>query len=1002
MIKRISLLTAFLSFMFSGSVFATHIAGGNIGYSCTGNPNEFLITLTLYRDCSGVSAPTGPSIQFSNDCGLTNPFLTLSLQSSSEVSQLCTPEIPNSTCGTGTLPGMQEYIYTGTVTLNPVCDAWTMSYEVCDRNPSTNLVGTNCFFIQTELYSATAVCNNSPLITSQPIPYVCTNVPVSYDFGVLEPDGDSLHFSFVNALGSGGAPITYTGGYSAASPIPGITVDPNTGQLNFTPLVPGNFVVTIMVEEYNAAGDLVGTLMHDIQFVVQNCPNTPPNAPLTITNFDNFGTNAVVNGNTITLCTGDQFCFDVVFDDPDLGDDLVLTSNIDLFLPGATLTQTGTNPATATICWTFQAGYSGSIISVVASDEVCPIPGIASFPIQLDVPPPLDPGTDSVLAICNDAGLVNLFNFLGGSPTPGGFWLDASDDPINPSAQSDTLLSGVYEYIIGDTASACFASAFVDIDITGVTANWVADSLSNGSCGGDDDGTAYINNIIGSGGPFDVEWYNGASLFETQIVNTGGSAYQNDLGIGNWTVNITDQNGCGWSQTFVISEPPPLSIDFTSSEPTCYAFSDGSVTANLVNGVAPYVYTMTNEAGTQLNVSNSNTINQLPTGWYYTTISDGNGCFVTDSIFVDQPGQLDIDLVITQPLCYGIPNGIAFVDTVYNHAGSYNTVSFFWNPNPAGVNGMGEDSCSQLFEGSYTLTVNDIQGCSRTFDFSINYPDSLYFVELGTDPAFCRLFSYQSGNGVVFAAAAGGTPDYTYLWTELSTGQTSTNTTWGGRNPGQYQIVATDDNGCTLTEIVTLDSLNPIADFEITSPQFTGQYFGTAVVNAHFVNESMYFSNPNDPLTDTTFFWNFNGIDWILSEDYFETFDTSYGIGGTYEVCLVALNKNGCSDTLCKPIVIYDPLSFTPVNIFTPDGDGINDGFTFANYAEGVAEFSCVIVNRWGVKVFEMTNINDVWNGTDKNGDQVTDGYYFYTYEGVAQNGEEFSGQGNIHVVNGK
>ena len=147
-------------FCVNSSSFATHIAGGNISYSCTGNPNEFLVTLTLYRDCSGVSAPNSPGIVFSNSCGLANPgTLNLSLQSSSEVSQLCTPEVPNSTCGSGSLPGMQEYIYTGTVTLNPVCDAWTMSYQVCDRNPSTNLVGTNCFYIESTLYSATGACN---------------------------------------------------------------------------------------------------------------------------------------------------------------------------------------------------------------------------------------------------------------------------------------------------------------------------------------------------------------------------------------------------------------------------------------------------------------------------------------------------------------------------------------------------------------------------------------------------------------------------------------------------------------------------------------------------------------------------------------------------------------------------------------------------------------------------------------------------------------------------
>ncbi|MBK6526963.1 MAG: gliding motility-associated C-terminal domain-containing protein [Crocinitomicaceae bacterium] len=1003
-LKRLFFAFTFL-LIIPSNLLATHVVGGNIAYECTGNPNEFLVTLTTYRDCGGVSMST-PTVNFSNDCGFAPFNVNMTLSSFGEVSQLCAAEVPNSECSGGSLPGVEEYIYTAIVTLDPVCDSWTMSYEVGNRNSATNLSGgvSNLFYVESTINSATASCNNSPVITSQPIPYVCANVPVSYDFGALESDGNTLVFSLVNALGTLGTPITYIGGYTATEPIPGMTINATTGQLNFTPTVPGNFVVTILIEEFDVLGNLVGTMMQDIQFFVQICPNTPPNAPIGITNFDNFGTNAVLNGNTITLCTADQFCFEVVFDDPDLGENLVLSSNIDLFLPGATFTQTGTNPAIAQICWTFQPGYTGSIISVVATDEVCPIPGIASFSIELDVPPPLNAGTDGILNICDDAALVNLFNSLGGSPQIGGLWFDENGDPINPLAMPDTLQSGIYEYVIGDVSTSCFASAEVDVTVTGITANWVLDSLSNGACGGADDGTAYVNNITGTGAPFDVEWLQGAVVIETSTVNSGGTAYQNDLAIGNYTVSITNQEVCNWSQTFSISEPPPLELDFISNEPTCFGFPDGSVTANLVNGVLPYTFVMTNSAGTVLNLGGTTAINQLVTGWYYTSVTDGNGCFVEDSVFLDQPEQLAIDLILSQPLCYGFNTGVAFVDTVYNHSGSYNNVSFFWNPNPAGLNGVGQDSCSQLGPGDYALTINDAAGCSNVFDFTITYPDSLYFVELGTEPAYCRVYSYQSGNGVVYAAAAGGNPDYTYVWTNLSTGQNSSSTTWGGRNPGQYQIVATDDNGCTLTSIVTLDSLNPIADFEMTSPQFTSDYFGTATVDVHYVNQSLYFANPNDPLADTSFFWNFNSPDgtWIFSDDLVETFDSTYTQGAELEICLVAINKNGCKDTLCKPLVIYDPLDFTPVNIFTPDGDGVNDDFSFEYYAKGVSDFSCIIVNRWGVEITELNAITQSWDGTDKNGDPVKDGVYFYSYTGSAANGTPFFGQGTIQVINSK
>jgi hypothetical protein len=105
---------------------------------------------------------------------------------------------------------------------------------------------------------------------------------------------------------------------------------------------------------------------------------------------------------------------------------------------------------------------------------------------------------------------------------------------------------------------------------------------------------------------------------------------------------------------------------------------------------------------------------------------------------------------------------------------------------------------------------------------------NLTLVEFGMEPASCRLYYYQNGNGVVYAAATGGTPDYTYLWTNLSTGVTSDNSTWGGLNPADYMITVTDDNGCILTQTITLDSLNPIADFDMSSLGFTIEWEGDA------------------------------------------------------------------------------------------------------------------------------------------------------------------------------
>jgi gliding motility-associated-like protein len=620
-----------------------------------------------------------------------------------------------------------------------------------------------------------------------------------------------------------------------------------------------------------------------------------------------------------------------------------------------------------------------------------------------------------------DINVVDATNCPGQPGTPGSieilpdpadfvYTLIGGGDTYGPQVSNifSGLDGGIIYFLHVENADGCFIDTAISVGLgaNAVTAVWMPGALGDVTCFGDLNGSAQITNIQGGiDPPYTVTWTHTSGLYDTQTpISAGGGDAINNLMGGNWVVTVTDQEGCAWSQLFSIFEPAELTLDFIYNDPSCYLFTDGSVTASTSGGNGGNTFTMTNSAGTTLNVGNSNTINNLGQGWYYTTIVDSEGCTTEDSVFVDQPGELAIDLIINQPLCYGVESGVATVDTVYNYSGSYSNVAYFWNPNPSGLSGIGAYVSNHLGEGTYVLTINDENGCSKVFDFVIEYPDSLYFTEIGYESADCRVFSYQSGNGVIYAAAGGGTPDYDYLWTNNTTGVTSTNTTWGGLNPATYTMVVTDDNGCTLTETVVLDSVSPIADFGIASDEFlsAGVYEGTAVVCVEFTNQSQYFANPNDPNADTTFFWNLNTPDagWVLSENANQSFDTCYTSAGIYSVCLVALNKNGCSDTNCVDMIIYDPLEFTPVNIFSPDGDGVNDVFTFEFWSQAVATFECTIVNRWGIVVNVMDDITDEWDGTDMSGSPCTDGIYFYTYSGVATNGDTFSGQGTVHIVN--
>jgi hypothetical protein len=223
--------------------------------------------------------------------------------------------------------------------------------------------------------------------------------------------------------------------------------------------------------------------------------------------------------------------------------------------------------------------------------------------------------------------------------------------------------------------------------------------------------------------------------------------------------------------------------------------------------------------------------------------------------------------------------------------------------------------------------------------FVFSQPCSTFvIVEIGFEPASCRLYPYQSGNGAVYCAVAGGTPDYDYTWTNLETGANVNGAILGGLNTGHYKVVVTDDAGCILTDTVFVDSLSPIASFDVISAHLDLNLESNMWAQVDFVNQSQHYANPLDPNADTTFFWNLNTpyAAWEISHDINEMKDTLYAANGSYNVCLVALNKNGCSDTTCQTITIHSYAgqigsadSQEIFNVYPTVSDGI---FTFSNY----------------------------------------------------------------------
>ena len=797
-----SLVVILISSFYS---IGSHVSGANITYAPTGVPNQYLITLTLYRDCSGIPAPGGVgggvTINFWNDCDGTTAAAQLVQQSLNEVSAIDTTYCPDSTtCNGGTMPGMEQYTYQGIVELPVACADWHMSYSLNARNNATNVTG-GTMYIESSINTSNNITNTSPtLIWSptngfDPIPYACVNSPKSYALNVVEPDGDSLVFSLVNPLTGPNINIGYVGGYSALSPIPGLTINSTTGQIDFTATIAGIFVITILIEEFNANGVLVGSIMHDFQIVVESCLNNDPVAPNNVVNFTNVSTNAILDtaNNTISMCDGDAFCFDVTFTDPN-GDSIALQSNAPDILPGATFTYTYISADTVigTVCWTYTNGYSGSIINITAKDLIC-IPGTSTFSIGLDIPPALNLTPND--SICGNQ-VAEIFASGQGPLT----WSVISGDPIVlgtnfscngcPSPIATPAITTTY--LLSD-ASSCLLTDVVTVTVANNFGDVVADILSN-------------DTLICPG-----ECVNVDGLAQEDFTGTNPYPY---TGTTDYFVNT---NSTITSPLFVVAFPPPsttTTVAQNTIKEVCINIDHDNDSDLDISLIAP------NGSVFVLSAGNGATLDD-----YTNTCFTQNAFIPITSAFAPFTGNF---------IPQGGPIGSAAIGSsiqgvwslsVTNNSGSDFGLLTDWsitfcdpfdfpiaasflswdNPDGMPATPSSDPSICPTVGGQYTLTAFNIDMCWDTASFSINVlplpnPGVDSIVEVCIDAGVIDLFNYL-----------GGTPDVAGTWVDSSgtiVNPIANANTIIDNIP--YLYIAQTAAGCVDTAILTVDIINPL------------------------------------------------------------------------------------------------------------------------------------------------------------------------------------------------
>jgi subtilisin-like proprotein convertase family protein len=267
--------------------------------------------------------------------------------------------------------------------------------------------------------------------------------------------------------------------------------------------------------------------------------------------------------------------------------------------------------------------------------------------------------------------------------------------------------------------------------------------------------------------------------------NQALSAFNTQNPNGTWTLTIVDnadQDGGSlnsWSLQVCaqLTGCSGLVPTATATNVSCNGGNNGTATASISGGTAPYTYAWT---GGRTGAS----ITGLTAGTYTVTITDNAACTATQTVTVTQPSALTLTATAVSATCNGGNNGSATASTT----GGTSPYTYAWTGGRTGANITG------LTAGTYTATVTDAGGCTATRSITVTQPSALTLSTTNTNVS-CN----GGNNGSATASTTGGTSPYTYAWTG---GRTGANIT--GLTAGTYTATVTDAGGCTATRSLTI------------------------------------------------------------------------------------------------------------------------------------------------------------------------------------------------------
>ena len=504
-----------------------------------------------------------------------------------------------------------------------------------------------------------------------------------------------------------------------------------------------------------------------------------------------------------------------------------------------------------------------------------------------------------------------IVNTSGGTPVYTYTW-----NPNVSSVDSATNLSPAQYNITVTDSKACTVASSVVISQPNQPLTLV-DSSKNLSCFQSNDGMAMVT-ATGGTFPYGYVW----------TPNVGVSNIASALQVGNYSVVVSDNNGCTNSSSFVITQPALLTASEVHTNVLCNGNSTATATVTAQGGTLGYAYSW------NPNVSTTNTATNIAANNYTVLVTDTNLCTATVSINITQPPVLDVSATETDVLCNGGNTGTVLALGSGGNPGYNYTLS-----NGVNLFNSASGQFGNLAAANYMAGVIDANGCLDSVPIVVNEPAPLTDI-VNVTPATC----YHYADGQIEILASGGVAAYNYTYLN---GVSNSTGILNGLAAGTYTFTISDANSCTLIDSGVVTEPDSVEINVLPNP--TEVKLGEVLQMNTTTNQSGTLTYNWLPAFGLSCYDCANPV-----------FDGVYSY--TYNV--VVTNAAGCTGTsnvVVKVIPNYDV--FIP-NAFTPNGDGTNDFWQLFGNMKSFKQVEVMVFNRIGEKVFESNDINFTWDGT--------------------------------------